>query len=158
MTELTETGCCPRFDPEPWDEKEVTLQDRLFIKDRVRCFLHFPLNMNGVMTRCMELVHSADAASPEPLLLYDANSLWGADVFIAISKEIPDAKMERISGTFLTKVFEGPYKDCRKWAEAMKEYVKSSGRELEKLYFYYTTCPRCAKAYGVNYTVMMAKV
>ena len=25
----SETGCCPRFDPEPWDEKEHTWQDKL---------------------------------------------------------------------------------------------------------------------------------
>jgi hypothetical protein len=29
---------------------------------------------------------------------------------------------------------------------------------MEKLYFYYTMCPKCAKAYGQNYTVILAKV
>ncbi|MHC4216244.1 MAG: hydrolase, partial [Planctomycetota bacterium] len=24
LYEDAETGCCPRFDPQPWDEKEVT--------------------------------------------------------------------------------------------------------------------------------------
>ena len=27
LYEESETGCCPRFDPEPWDGKEVTFQE-----------------------------------------------------------------------------------------------------------------------------------
>jgi len=53
----------------------------------------------------MELIKEAEALSPQPLLLSDENSLWGSDVYIAVSKEIPGAQMEKISGTFLTKVF-----------------------------------------------------
>ena len=66
--------------------------------------------------------------------------------------------MERISGTFLTKVFEGPYKDAGKWVKEMKDYVQSKGREIKKMYFFYTTCPSCAKFYGKNYTVILAQV
>jgi len=29
---------------------------------------------------------------------------------------------------------------------------------MEKLFFFYTTCPKCAKAYGKNYVVLLAKV
>ena len=65
--------------------------------------------------------------------------------------------MESISGTFLTKVFEGPYKDAGKWVKEMQAYVKSKGSEVGKMYFYYTTCPKCAKVYGKNYTVVLAK-
>ena len=106
----------------------------------------------------MEKIAKADALAPEPVLLSDENSLWGADIYIAVSKEVPQAQMKKISGTLLTKVFEGPYKDAGKWARQMKEYVKSKGRDLKKLYFFYTTCPRCAKYYGKNYTVMVAEV
>lgn len=46
----------------------------------------------------------------------------------------------------------------RKWIEEMKTFVQSKDRQLEKLYFFYTTCPRCAKKYGKNYVVVLAKV
>jgi hypothetical protein len=29
---------------------------------------------------------------------------------------------------------------------------------MEKMYFFYTTCPKCAKVYGKNYTVLLAKI
>ena len=157
LYEESETGCCPRFNHEPWDEKEVDLQDKLFIKDHVRSFLHIPLNFGEAMVKNMERIKESDALVPEPLMLSDEKSLWGADIYIAVSKEVPGAEMARISGTFLTKVFEGPYKDAGKWVKEMKAYIKSEGREIEKMYFFYTTCPSCAKVYGKNYTVLLAK-
>jgi hypothetical protein len=66
--------------------------------------------------------------------------------------------MTRVSGTFLTKTFEGPYSNTGKWVGEMKAYVKSEGKELKKLYFFYTTCPKCAKVYGKNYTVILATI
>jgi hypothetical protein len=66
--------------------------------------------------------------------------------------------MERMSGTFLTKVFEGPYRNARKWMNEMKAYVASKGKQIKRMYFFYTTCPKCAKVYGKNYTVLLAMV
>lgn len=154
----SETGCCPRFDPGPWDGVEVVLNDKLFLKDHVRSFLHIPLGFGKMMVKNVERIAAADALSEEPLMLVDEKSLWGADVYIAVSKEVPGADMATISGTFISKVFEGPYKDMRKWIKEMKSYVKSKGVEPGKLYFFYTTCPACAKVYGKNYTVILATV
>jgi len=154
----SETGCCPRFNPQPWDQKEIVFKDRLFIKDHVTSFFHVPLNFGKVMVRNMEKIMQSGALAPEPLMLVDENSLWGADVYIAVSKAIPGAEIARISGTFLTKVFEGPYKNIRKWIKEMTGYVLSKGKTLQKLYFFYTTCPKCAEFYGKNYTVLLAQV
>ncbi len=158
LYEQSETGCCPRFDPGPWDEKEITWQDKLFLKDRVRSIFHIPLNFDKVMIKNMEKIKAADALASSPLMFTDENSLWGADVFIAVGREVPGAVIERMSGTFLSKVFEGPYKDAGKWAKEMMSYVRSKGRELKNIYFFYTTCPKCAEYYGKNYTVLLAKV
>ena len=154
----SETGCCPRFNPEPWEEKEVTWQDKLFVKDRVRSFLHIPLNFGKVMTRNMEMIEKAGALGPESIVLSDDKSLWRTDIYIAVSKEVPGANMTKISGTFLTKVYEGPYKDAGKWIREMNSYVKSKGKQIKQLYLFYTTCPKCAKVYGANYTVVLAQV
>ena len=150
--------CCPKFAPEPWDEKEITWEGKQFIKDRVRSFLHIPLNFGAVMRRSMAAIEAADAMPEEMIVLSDENSLWGADVYVAVSKDVPGAAMASLSGTFLSKVYEGPYKDVGKWAKQMMEYVKAAGKELKKLYFYYTTCPKCAKKYGKNYVVLLAEV
>ena len=158
LYENSETGCCPRFNPEPWDGKEVTFKDKLFLKEHIRTFLHVPLGFGKVMVKTTEKIKAADALPPQPLMLYDDTSLWGADLYIAVSKDVPGAKMETISGDFLSKVFEGPFKDAGKWLKEMNSYVRSKGKEPKKVYFFYTTCPSCAKVYGKNYTVTLARV
>jgi hypothetical protein len=158
LTEQSETGCCPRFNPEPWDNKVVAFEDRLFLKDHLRSFLHIPLNMGRVMTKNMAMIEEAGALAPEQLILTDEKSLWGSDIYIAVGKEVPGAEMAKLSETFLSKVFEGPYSQTGKWVKEMKNYVESQGKELKNLYFFYTTCPKCAKVYGKNYVVLLAAV
>lgn len=150
--------CCPPFDPAPWDQQIITWENKRFIKDRVRSFLHIPLNFGAVMKRNMAALEAAKAAPEQPMVLSDENSLWGADVYIEITGDVPGATVATLSGTFLTKVYEGPYQDIRKWVEDMKAFVAGRGKTLQKLYFYYTTCPRCAKEYGKNYVVLLAQI
>ncbi|MFH1826005.1 MAG: hydrolase [bacterium] len=151
------TGCCDIFNPEPWQDKEITWKDKLFVKDHVTSFLHIPLNMGNKIIKNMRLIEKAGAQAPYQLMLADEKSLWGADIYIDVAKDVPGAQMARISGTFLTKVFEGPYQNAGKWAQEMVEYVKNKGRKMTKLYFSYTTCPKCAKAYAKNYVVLFAQ-
>jgi hypothetical protein len=155
---IKSTGCCEPFDPVPWQDKEIVWKDKIFVKDHVMSFLHIPLNMGSKIVKDMELIKNANAAAPYQLMLTDEKSLWGADIYIDVAKEVPEAEMVKISGIFLTKVFEGPYQNAGKWAQEMRDYVKSKGKTLKKLYFSYTTCPNCAKAYGKNYVVLFAEV
>lgn len=152
------TGCCEPFNPEPWQEKEIKWEDKLFVKDHVASFLHMPLNMGGKIVKNMALIEKAGAQAPHQLMLTDEKSMWGADIYIDAAKDVPGAQMAALSGNFLTKVFEGPYQNAGKWAQEMKTYVEGKGKRIKKLYFSYTTCPKCAKAYGKNYVVLFALV
>jgi len=158
MPHASETGCCPRFDPTPWDETEHTWQDKSFIQDHVRCLFHIPVGFGKMMVRNMAKIDRAGAHAPRPFMLADCTSPWRTEVYIETAGDVPDAEMTRMSGTFLTKVFEGPYKQTRQWVEQMKRFVQERDRTLKKLYFYYTTCPKCTKAYGKNYVVLVAQV
>ncbi|MFA6603822.1 MAG: hydrolase, partial [Patescibacteria group bacterium] len=157
LNERAETGCCERFDPAPWDGREIVWQDKLFVQDRVRSFLHIPLNFGQVMVRNMEKIAAADALASESVMVTDENSLWGADVYIAVAKEVPGSKMVRLSGTFLAKVFEGPFKEMGNWMKEMEKFVASKGKKAKRTLFFYTTCPACAKHYGKNYVVLLAE-
>ena len=81
LYENSETGCCPRFNPEPWDEKEIAWQNKLFIKDQVRSFAHIPLGFGKVMVKNMEMIKEADALNPQPLMLSDEHSAWKTNIF-----------------------------------------------------------------------------
>jgi hypothetical protein len=158
MEQIKPTGCCAPFDPAPWQEKEINWQDKPFVKDHVTQFLHIPLNMGSKVVKNMNLITVAKAEAPYQLMLTDEKSMWSSDIYIDVVKEVPGAKMATISGKFLTKVFEGPYQNAGKWAQEMDIYVKSKGKTMNKLYFSYTTCPKCAKAYGKNFVVLFAQI
>jgi hypothetical protein len=155
---IKKTGCCEPFDPEPWEEKEIVWDKKLFVKDHVTSFLHIPLNMGAKMTKNLALIEKAKAKPAYQLMLTDEKSLWGSDIYVDVTRDVPGAQMASLSGTYLTKVFEGPYQQVDTWAKEMEAYVKQKDRTLMKMYFSYTTCPACAKAYGKNYVVLFAQV
>ncbi|MDD5095240.1 MAG: hypothetical protein PHV74_12820 [Dehalococcoidia bacterium] len=110
------------------------------------------------MKRNVPLIETAAAKPEEMIVLSDENSLWGADIYISVTKVVPGATMATLSGTFLSKVFEGSYKNRGRWHKEMDEYVKAKGKSTRKLYSYYTTCPKCSKKYGENYVVLLAQI
>lgn len=154
----SETGCCAKLDTKLWDGRELDWTNKLFLKDHIRSFLHVPLNFGAVISRDHTAVQNAAAYPEEPFWLTDEVSPWGADVYLAVDKAMDGVQIEKLSGKFLTKVFEGPYGNAGKWAREMEEYVTRQGQTMKKLYFYYATCPRCAKHYGKNHVVLFAQV
>jgi hypothetical protein len=157
-TPVTPTGCCPPFDPGPWENQVVTWRDKPFVQDHIPCLFHVPIAMGRKILKDMALIEAAHATTDTRLMLADASSPWGTEIFIEVRKDVPGARMTRLSGTFVTKVFEGPFRNAGQWAEQMTTAVAQKGLKLEKLYFGYTTCPRCAKAYGKNYVVGLAQI
>ena len=153
-----QTGCCALINPEEFDGKEFVWENKLFVKDHIRSFLHMPLNFGSVMGRMHAKVESAEAYPENGIMLSDETSLWGADAYLEVDREVPGCEMASMSGTFLAKVFEGPYSNMRQWIQEMEEYVGSQNKELKKMYFYYSACPKCAKTFGKNYVVIFAQV
>jgi thioredoxin 1 len=68
LADNEETGCCKRFDPAPWDRKELNFADRLFVKDHVISFFHIPINYGKVIKRNMEKIEAAGAKTERALL------------------------------------------------------------------------------------------
>ena len=117
-----------------------------------------PLNFGSVMKRLDEQIRNAGATIPEWVCLSDHTSKWNMDVYCAVDKEIPNMENTTLSGKFLSKVYEGPYKDTGKWCKDFEEYAKGKRVSISKWYMWYTTCPKCAKKYGKNYVVILAQV
>ena len=148
------TGCCPRFKSEGWDKQELHFKDKLFVRATTRSFFHIPTNMGRVFSKTFDKIEKADAIDIEQsaILSYDL-SPWKSEHYFAVTKEVPGLENVRLSGDYFTLVFEGPYKNTRYWYDKMKEYVKEKGFNPGRIFFYYTTCPGCAKHYGKNYVV-----
>ena len=118
-----------------------------------------PIPMNRMMTRTMAAIRAAGADSPDQFLVLTYEpSRWRGEHYFWVTREVPGLENARLTGDFVAKVFEGPFKDAGKWAAETERVVKAQGRGLKRLYFYYTTCPACAKRYGKNYAVAFAQV
>jgi hypothetical protein len=154
------TICCPEFNTKLWDEKSHAWRNKLFIQDNVVQFMHIPLNMGQVITRMWKKIQEAKAEVETKdflMLAYDP-SPWKSEIYMTIAKEVPGAKNTRLSGTFLSKVFDGPYNAVPKFIKEMDKFVETQGKKVKKYYFYYAYCPKCAKKYGHNYVVAFAEV
>ncbi len=159
-TEVNETGCCAVPNIEAWDKKVIQLEHQRFIKMFTRSFLYMPLNMDSVMTSLEKKASSAGASMPDRdvLILSRDLSLWKAEQLYSVSKPVDGVENVVLSGDLASLVFEGAYNNAGKWVQALKEYVKTLKREAAEIYFFYTTCPKCAKHYGKNYVIALAKL
>ena len=162
MKNDSETQCCPRFDPEPWHDKEMTWEDKLFVKDTVLQLMHMPLpgTFGRKVGRMWKKIEDA-GANPDTkdfIMLSSESSPWKGELYINVTKEIANAENVKLSGTYITKVFDGPYNAVPKWIKEIDHYVNHKGKAVKRYYFYYTTCPKCAKIYGHNYVVGFAEV
>ena len=151
-----ENICCSRFNSEPWQDKIIEWQSKKFIKDKVFTLFYIPLNFGSVIKRMIKKVNATNAKTSDCLCLSDHTSKWNMDLYLAVNNEVPGAENTTISGKFYTKVYEGPYKDTKKWMDNFSTETKNLN--IEKHYQWYTTCPKCAKKYGKNYVVIFGKI
>ena len=153
------TGCCPRFDPENWDGEDLHFKDKLFVRATTRSVAHIPLNMGSIFRKTFEAIEAADAQCETSFIVLSRDlSAWSAEHLFAVNKDVPDAEMVRLTGEFVTKVFEGPYKNVPRWCEEFNDSIEAGGKKARQTYFFYTTCPKCARSYGKNYIVGVAEV
>jgi hypothetical protein len=152
------SACCPEFDPTPWDNKYFEWGNRRFIKDRVCTFFYMPVNFGKVMIRLHKVIKNAGAEVPDWLCLSDHTSRWNMDLYLAVDREIAGAANVSLSGKFFSKVYEGPFSNAGRWSKDFINILTSKGHTKNKLFMWYTTCPRCSKKYGKNYVVLISQI
>lgn len=153
-----EKECCPKFDPTPWEGREIVWEGKRFLKEKVCCFFYIPLNFGGAMTRLMKKVNKVNAQTPENLCLSDQVSKWRMDLYLAVDQEVEGAENVIFNGKFVTKVYEGDFREVGKWMADAKQAAEVNGQMVIKQYMWYTTCPKCAKKYGKNYVVIFSQI
>jgi hypothetical protein len=114
-----------------------------------------------------------DAQVPKEqfMILSDCTSPWYSNVYVSVvTANIEGVTVEKISGDFLAKAFEGDYSNIGKWVKEVEKLLPAVRESIDekkdsvakckgaKFYFYYPTCPRCAKKYGKNHVVILASL
>lgn len=153
-----ETICCPKFDPALWDGKTFEWVNKKFIKDKVFTLFYAPMNFGGVMKRVYEKAEKADAAIQDGMWLSDHISKWNMDLYVAVDKEVANAENVTLNGKFISKVYEGNFKETGKWMKDFENYANDNSVAVKKTFMWYTTCPKCAKKYGKNYVALVGQI
>lgn len=157
-TSVNTTGCCPKFNPDGWDAQELHFRDKLFVIAETHSLMHVPVDMGRVFSRVQKHIENAGAFDPSDYIVLSRDtSSFAAEHLFSVPKAVPEEEMITLSGDYITQVFEGPYKEAAHWHEEMAERVRARGSEPQSIWFFYTTCPKCAKAYGQNYVVGVAE-
>ena len=147
------TNCCPRFDPTGWNDRHVHFKDKLFLVAKTRSFFHIPINMGKIFTKTLAAIETEQAMSPDGFVVLSRDtSKWTGEHYFSVCKAIPGQTMVRLSGDYQTRVFEGPFKNVGKWCKELAGIASGDAGS----FFFYTTCPKCAKQYGKNYVVGFA--
>jgi hypothetical protein len=154
----TKSDCCPEFIPTNWDDRLHIWESKKFIKDSVCTIFYMPINFGIVMKRLDRKVTRSGAVIPDFLCLSDHTSKWNMDLYMAVDKDVREAENTTKSGTFYSKVYEGPFRDTEKWYKDFEKLSAAKGYTVKKIYMWYTTCPKCAKKYGKNYVVVVGQI
>jgi len=150
--------CCPKLKVSEWDDKMLNWENKKFIIGKVRTFFYMPVNFGKVITKLMNLVTAEGGAVEQNLCLSDHISPKQMNILLAVNKKINGVENITLSGKFYCKVYEGPFKDTGRWCADFEKVLASKKLTMAKMYMWYTTCPKCAKKYGHNYIVIIAKV
>jgi hypothetical protein len=152
--------CCPEFNPAKWDTSPIEWHNERFIKASYPAFLHIPLPgvVGKTITNLMTIAEEEQLALENDYLLLSSDpSPWKGEYYLRVKKASHKAENTSLTGQFETKVFEGPYHHVPKFMTAMDKELADKGKKALKYYFFYTTCPKCAKKYGHNYIVAFAQ-
>ena len=155
--------CCPTFQPEKWDEKTFEWHQKKFIKASVPTLFHIPLPpmIGSRVTKMMKLAEEADKLSgnkEDILLLFMDPSAFKSDLYLSVTGIVPNAENTTLSGTFVSKVFDGPFNAVPKFMKQMDAHLGKSGKKSKNYYVHYAYCPKCAKEAGHNYMVLFAEI
>lgn len=150
--------CCPKFNPKPWDEKVFSWKNKKFIKDKVFTLFYMPVNFGSVISRLMKKADEAKAKSKDYMCLSEHTSMWNMNICVAVDKKVKGVKNVTMSGKYLSKVYEGEFKDTGIWMKDFESFAKNKKTKIKKIYMWYTTCPKCAKKWGKNYVVIIGEI
>ena len=155
--------CCPEFEVSKWDKKREIWENRLFIKETMPTLFHmpFPPTIGKKITKMYGQVEKAGAHLPDKadtLILFRDPSAFRSEIYYSVSKKVADSQNAELSGTFVSRVFDGKYNEVPKFIKEMDKYLKENGESAGDYYIHYAYCPLCAKKYGHNYVTLFAKI
>lgn len=161
--ELVKEECCPTFHSDKWEDKTHHWNAKKFIKATVPTWFHIPLPpmIGNRVKKMMKLAEDSKALldnREDILLLFVDPHAFKSEILLSVTKTIPEANNTELSGVFVSKVFDGPFKKVPNFMKEMDSYLAEQGKKAKNYFVHYAYCPGCAKEKGHNYMVLFAEL
>ena len=129
----------------------------------MRTFFHipFPPSIGKKVTKMHELAQKAGATIPDltdALILFRDPSAFRSEIYYAVTKEVDGANNTTVTGSFVTRVYDGPFNKVPVFIKEMGKFLEERGQTAKDYYVHYAYCPKCAKKYNHNYMIIFALV
>lgn len=92
------------------------------------------------------------------LILFRDPSAFKSEIYFAVNKDVKNANNVSLSGTFATRVFDGPYNSIPVHIKTMEKQLSEQNKKATDFFVHYAYCPKCARKYGHNYMILFAKL
>ena len=79
----------------------------------------------AVISGLMKEMEKAGIESKDMMCLSDHTSKWNMDIYVSVDEKVEGAENVVLNGKFLSKVYEGNFKNTDKWCEDYKKYGKN---------------------------------
>ena len=155
--------CCPVFEPDRWDDKMLDWNKKPFIMATVPAENHVPetSKIQEAVTQMMKLATDANALAPDmldTLMLFMGPSPSQSNIYLSVTKNVPNANNVTLSGEFKTHVQQGNYENVGHMINQMNADLADHKIAVKNIYAHYAYCPQCEASVGHNYTTLFAEV
>jgi len=152
--------CCRNIDLSKWNLKQVKWKRKPFYVVKYGTFFHIPLGIGKAMVQGMETaVKKYHTPQPDFWLSKDTG-LFSAKMMFSVERaSSSDPDIEELTGTFVARGFQGPYKNMGNFIRVFIEQVQQKFKKKPtELLFWYVNCPKCAKKQGGPKIVIFGKI
>ncbi len=156
------TTCnCPEINDQDWHLKDENWDKKFFYFDYVRHFFNVPLGYDKQL-RAMKLniaKKGYQLANPD-MVLYQPGTFQGRILMEIKDPEQYDANVEPFENArMLSRVHQGSRGDLGNALQELKAFTQDRTHlDPSIIYYWHTTCSKCAKTRGYEKTVLFARV
>lgn len=135
----------------------------MFIKEIIPTLFHvpFPPMIGQKITKMFNHAEKLNAYldnKEDTLILFADPSAFKSEIYLTVKNHIDNENNVTLSGTFISKVFDGGYNNIPKYIKQIEQYLNTINKKAKKYYIHYAYCPKCAKKFGHNYMIFFAEI
>ncbi len=149
---------CPRLVREEWDRQIHQWDKKPFYALPYRSFFGWPTNLARQTAAAVDLLSRRGLLESIPINFAVNEQSFGGTLLISINRNVKDLETRAISGKFMSFFFEGKYTQRTDWIRQVYRYGRANNLNFHELYFWYATCPTCAKKQGYAQVVIFGKI